>query len=152
MGDGIKGGSGFAISMWNKTVKIGMIYTPDLAELFARAIDVPDDVHQKIIDVGWSRPVAYQEVVSIVAGKLDRSISCIGIPWFLRVCVLYSVGFFKPFVAEMVKMFNYFDTGLYVNTIDEQEIYFGKAPEPEDVIGRYVDKRLADKEVEAQTT
>lgn len=155
LGDGIKRGDSFAISMWDKTIPIGMIYTPDLAQYFCDAIDLPEDANGKIIDVGWSRPVTYQEVVAMCASKLKpaRTIRCIGLPWFVRVSVIYTIGWFSPFWSEMMKMFNYFGTGQYVNTMEEQKNYFGGPPAPEVVIGRYVEKLLAEKEAgqESQT-
>ena len=146
LGDGIKRGDSFAVSMWGKTVPIGMIFTPDLAELFADAIELPASANGSSMDIGWSRPVAYQEVVNICETKLDRKIRCFGLPSFLRTFVIYTIGYFQPHTGELFKMFNYFDPGVYVNDSTEQETYFGKAPEPEDVIARYVDKPLTEKE------
>lgn len=53
--------------------------------------------------------------------------------------VIYTYGFFDSFTKELLYMFNYFGTGLYVNNVTPQEEYFGPAPSPEQVIGRYVD-------------
>ena len=47
-------------------------------------------------------------------------------------------------------MFNYFDTGSYVNTTDLQTKYFGPPPSPEEVLGRYVDNLMREK-AEADT-
>jgi uncharacterized protein YbjT (DUF2867 family) len=145
LGDGIKRGDSFSISMWDKTVPIGMIHTADLAQLFADAIELPTDADQSSIDIGWSRPIAMQEVVSIVSDKLDRKIRCFGLPSFLRTTVIYTVGNWKPFVGEMCKMFNYFDTGSYVNSTELQQKFFGGPPTPEEVIGRYVDSLMTEK-------
>ena len=145
LGDGIKRGSSFAISVWDKTVPIGMIYTPDLAQYFADAIDLPDEANGTIIDVGWSRHIAYQEVVSICAQKLDHSISCYELPKFFRTTMIYTLGWFSPFWSELFKMFNYFGAGSYVNTTDLQKTYFGEPPTPKEVIGRFVDKIVAEK-------
>ena len=50
-----------------------MTHTPDLANLFAKAaVDLPNTAMRQSIDVGWSRPIEFQEVVAIVASKLDR--------------------------------------------------------------------------------
>lgn len=147
LGDAIVGGKSFAICMWDKTVPVGMVYTPDLAKLFADAIDLPDDANGKSIEVGWSRPISYEEVVSICSTKVDRKLSCYGLPKIVRYAMMYTIGWFSPFMNEMIKMFNYFDTGLYVNTDTEtQSKYFGAPPTPEDVIGRYVDKLMETKE------
>ncbi len=144
LGNAIVSGSSFAVSMWDKTVPIGFVYTPDLAKLFADAIDLPEDANGQFIEVGWSRPVSYQEVVSICSAKLDRTLTCYGLPRFVRYAVMYTVGWFSPFWNEVMNMFNYFDTGLYVNTdIETQRKYFGEPPTPEDVIGRYIDKLMA---------
>lgn len=89
LGDGIKRGDSFALSVWNKTVPSGWTHSPDLAQLFCAAIELPDDADGKSIDVGWSRPIAMQEVVSIAATKLDRNMSCHTVPFWLRVAVLH---------------------------------------------------------------
>jgi uncharacterized protein YbjT (DUF2867 family) len=146
LGDGIKRGDSFTLSMWDKTVPIGFIYTPDLAKYFADAIALPESANGSKIDVGWSRPVSFEEVVGITANKLSRNIRCIAVPWFLRMSVMHTVGYFNPLVKEMVMMLNYFGEGLYVNDCELQEKYFGKPPTPDEVIGRYVETLLAEKE------
>ena len=145
LGDGIKRGDSFAVSVWNKTVPIGMIYTPDLAKLFADAIELPEEANGQHIDVGWSRPIAYQEVVSICSRKLNRRMMCITFPWLLRMSAIYTVGCYSNFWKEMFLMFNYFGFGKYVNNTDLQRKYFGEPPSPEEVIGRYVDGLLDSK-------
>ena len=45
----------------------------------------------------------------------------------------------------MLRMFNYFDEGTYINDTKLQEKYFAPAPSPEDVIGRYVDDIMKEK-------
>jgi len=154
LGEDIKRGKSFTLYPSSTSVKIGMVYTPDLAQLFCDAIELPEEANGKSIDVGWSRPVSFQEVVSIVSAKLNRKINCYGIPRFVRIGAIYTVGWFSPFATEMLRMFNYFDTGLYVNDPEQQKKYFGvEPPTPEDVIGRYVDKVLKEKEAqEAETT
>lgn len=153
LGGSLKRGDRFAVSMWNKKVAISWIYTPDLAQYFSDAIGLPATANRKSIDVGWSRNVSMQDVVGIAAAKLDRSIGCISVPWLLRVTLLYTVGWFSPFVSEVIHMFNYFDTGEYIiNDTSMQEQYFGKPPTPEEVVHRYVDKLLKDEaEAEAAT-
>ena len=145
LGDGLKRGDSFALSMWNKTVPLGMIYTKDLAVYFAAAIELPKEAEGECLSVGWTRPVSYEEVVSIAAAKADREMSCYTLPYFLRVTIIYTVGLFSPLVREIVHMFNWFDTGLYVNIPEEHKRYFGEPPTPEDAIGRYVDKVLKEK-------
>lgn len=147
LGDGIVRGDSFAVSVWDKTVPIGMIYTPDLAKYFAEAIDLPEDANGQFIEVGWSRPIAYEEIVSICSAKLNRKIRCFGLPRFFRTSIIYTVGWFSPFWCEMFRMMNFFGTGAYVNSdIETQRKYFGEPPSPEEVIGRYVDKLMANKE------
>jgi uncharacterized protein YbjT (DUF2867 family) len=148
LGDGIKRGDSFAICPWNKTVPVGMIHTADLAQFFADAIELPPEADRTAIDVGWSRPIPYQEVVSIAAAKLERKMSCYGLPWFVRVSLLYTIGVFRPLEREMLKMFDFFDTGEYVNDTTSQEKHFGKPPTPEEVIGRYVDKLVDNSQAE----
>jgi uncharacterized protein YbjT (DUF2867 family) len=168
----VNGESGaFCISMWNKTVPIAMIYTPDLAQCFATAVDVEanDETKQISIDVGWTTPASYQHIVDIVNAKLETAmtttkdpptdgtptptptpftpLSCYALPYWLRMGVIYTVGYMSGFWAEIMRMFNFFDTGVYVNTVELQTKYLGAPPTPEDAIGRYVDKILADLEL-----
>jgi uncharacterized protein YbjT (DUF2867 family) len=147
LADGLVKGSSFTMAFWNKNVPTGMVYSPDLAQYFADAIDIPDDAVGQFIELGWSRPVTYQEIVSICGEKLNRSIRCFALPSFLRTAMIYTVGWFSPFWAEVFNMTHYMDSGAYVNTdLEKQRKYFGEPPTPEDVIGRYVDKVMADKD------
>jgi nucleoside-diphosphate-sugar epimerase len=154
LGSGVvKRGDSYCFSIWDATVPIGMIVTSDLARLFADAVDLPEDANGKCIDVGWSRPMAFQEIVSIVATKLNRSVSCYTVPWLLRLGVMYTLGWLKPLIYDTISMCNWFSQGLYVNDPEQQRKYFGEPPTPEDAIGRYVDKLLQEKakEEEANT-
>jgi uncharacterized protein YbjT (DUF2867 family) len=146
LGDGIKRGSSFALYAWDKTVPIGMIYTPDLAQYFADCIDLPEDANGKCLEVGWTRPISMEEVVSICATKLDRSISCYALPWFIRMTTIYTVGLVSPFWSEMMKMFNYLSNGDYVNTTEDQKKYFGEPPTPEEAITVFIEQLKAEKE------
>jgi uncharacterized protein YbjT (DUF2867 family) len=138
-------GDSFAVVLWDKTVPIGRIYTPDLAKYFAEAIDLPEDANGQSIEVGWSRPVGNEEFVSLCAAKLNRKIRCFGVPKFIRGTLCYIAGFLDD--SNQVEVMNYADSGLYVNSdIETQRKYFGEPPSPEEVIGRYVDKLMANKE------
>jgi uncharacterized protein YbjT (DUF2867 family) len=144
----VQRGDSYTFSIWDKNVPIGMILTSDLAQLFADAIDLPKDANGKCVDVGWTRPMAMQEIVSIVSTKLDRSVSCYTVPWLLRVAVMYTLGWVKPLIYDTFCMCNWFSQGLYVNDTAQQRQYFGEPPTPEEAIGRYVDKLLKEKKEE----
>jgi uncharacterized protein YbjT (DUF2867 family) len=148
LGDAIQRNWSYTVCPWDKTVAVGMIHTADLAKLFADAVDLPPDADRKSIDVGWSRPVSYIDIVKIVNDKLNRNMGVIALPWWFRTALKYTVGWISVFATEMLDMFDFFSSGVYVNDIGEQEKYFGKAPTPEEVIGRYVDNLLKDKEDE----
>jgi len=135
LGSAIQKGSSFTLCPFNKTTKIGSIYTADLAKYFAEAVDLPKEADGKHIDVGWSRSTSFQEVVKIAS---DDKITCVGLPWLVRMGLIYTVGWFSPLATEMIRMFIFFDTGLYVNDTTLQTKYFGPPPTPEDAIGRYV--------------
>jgi uncharacterized protein YbjT (DUF2867 family) len=139
LGDGLKRGDSFAICPWNKTVEIGMIYTPDLAQYFVDVIDAPEDANGKCIAVGWTRTISYNEVADIVSAKVGRKISVYSVPKLVRSGFIYSCGLFMKGTGEMMQMFNYFDTGSYVNDAADQKKYLGDLPTPEDAIGRYID-------------
>ena len=97
LGDAIIKGNTWAVCPWNQNIPIGMIYTPDLAQLFADAMDL--SVDRKVISVGWTRPVAYKEVVEIVSAKIDRKMTCYTVPKWLRYAAIYTYGFFDTFVC-----------------------------------------------------
>lgn len=143
LGDAIKAGNTWALCPWDQTVPIGMIYTPDLARFFALAIDLPAEADNQSIDVGWSHPVSYIQVVDIVSEKLGRKMKAYAVPWFLRMVLIYTYGWFDSHTCELLHMFNYFGTKQYVNNVAVQEKFFGSAPSPEEVIGRYVDSVMA---------
>jgi uncharacterized protein YbjT (DUF2867 family) len=131
LGQSISSGSSFCISMWNRNVPVGMILTSDLARYFADCIDLPTTADQTTIDVGLSRPVSMREVATICGNKVNRSLYCLGVPSLLRYLVKYTIGYWKPLVAEMLNMFTYFDSGVYVNQIADQTKWFGPPPTPE---------------------
>jgi uncharacterized protein YbjT (DUF2867 family) len=139
LGDGIKAGYSFAVCPWDKTVPIGMIFTPDLAKYFVDAIELPSDANGKGIMVGLTRPINYTELVKIVSDKIGRELSVYSVPRFVRNGFLYTAGHCMKQTGEVIQMCNYFDTGLYVNETDDQKKYFGEPPTPEEAIGRYVE-------------
>lgn len=154
LGDAIVGGNSWALCPWNKYIPIGMIYTPELAKMFAKAafdleLPVEADNRSIAIDVGWSRPISYNQLVEVVSKKIDRPMTCYGLPLFLRKFIIYTYGWFDVTTKDMLLMFNYFDEGTYINDTTLQNKYFGPPPTPEEVIGRYVDTVLAAK-AEAQ--
>lgn len=148
LGDALKRGSSFTICPWNKTVEIGMIFTPDLASYFADAIELPDTANGPI-EVGLSRPISYNEMVKIVSEKVGNEMTVYSLPKFIRTGFIYSFGFFTKAGADMMHMFNYFDTGSYVNDPAIHKKYFGEPPTPEDALGRYVDSLNLQKPAEA---
>lgn len=150
LGDAIKSGSSFCVSMWNKNVPIGMILTQDLANLFCECIDLPKGADKSSIDVGLSRPIAMVEVASICSEKLSRTIRCFAVPKLLRYSVIYTIGWYSQFWADMMIMFNYFDSGTYVNSVEAQTKWFGVPPTPEAVLNKWIDKLLAEKDQSTQ--
>ena len=149
LGDSVSKNQSFTVSVWDKTVPIGMIYTKDLAEYFAKAIeiDAKDDESKYLsIDLGWTKPVTYEEVISIMNNKLNRNISCYALPNWFRLTLIYTVGSFSNFWKEMFQMFTWFGQGDYVNTVELQTKYLGgNPPTPEDAIGRWLDEKILTK-------
>jgi uncharacterized protein YbjT (DUF2867 family) len=144
LGGSIKSGSSFCVSMWNRTVPVGMILTKDLAQYFADAIDLPEAANGTTIDVGLSRPVTMAEVATICGQhpKVSKTLYCFAVPSLLRTLVRYTIGYWKPFVAEMLNMFAYFDTGVYVNQPTQQTQWFGPPPTPEAALHGWIDTLL----------
>ena len=150
LGDSVIKNQSFTVSVWDKTVPIGMIYTKDLANYFAQAIEIEakdDESKYLSIDLGWTKPVTYEEVVSIINTKLNRNMSCYAVPNWLRLTLIYTVGTVSKFWKEMFQMFTWFGQGDYVNTVELQTKYLGGGPPPtpEDAIGRWLDEKILKK-------
>ena len=123
-----------------------MIRTTELAQYFADAIELPADAIGQRIALGWSRPIAYEEIVQISNAKLGRNMGCLAMPRLVRSSLAWVFGYISPLMAEVLHMCVWFEEGKYVNDPALQTKYFGPPPTPEEAIGKYIDELMKDKE------
>ena len=151
LGDSIRKGSSFAVSVWDKNVPIGMIYTKDLADYFVKSIDIPtttnDEKQQLSIDVGWTTPIDYIDVVNIINKKLNnrKNMKVYGLPQWFRTTLVYTIGCFSKLNSDMFRMFSWFGKGEYISTDNTHHLqlqYFGPIPTPDDAIERWLNEKV----------
>jgi uncharacterized protein YbjT (DUF2867 family) len=132
---GIWGGDGFAAgrltTMGDSTVAISRVYTPDLADNLAAAVDADIAVGERI-DIGWDRPLSARELAGIAAGIIGRDLDVVEVdPAQMR-----FPGMSDQARNDLVAMFDYFRSGRYVADTRRQAEVFGSVPSAEDTMRR----------------
>jgi len=132
---GMWGGDGFAAgrltTMGDSTVAISRVYTPDLADNLAAAVDADIAVGERI-DIGWDRPLSARELAGIAAGIIGRDLDVVEVdPTQLR-----FPGMSDQARNDLVAMFDYFRSGRYVADTRRQAEVFGSVPSAEDTMRR----------------
>jgi uncharacterized protein YbjT (DUF2867 family) len=114
-----------------------LVWTADLARYLADAVDAPGvDGHH--IDIGWDRPVSVKEIADIAGNLLGRRMRTTVIPGALLSGIAPIANRFNPSVKDMAAMFRWFQSGRYVADTSLQAEVFGRPPQAEDVIARYL--------------
>lgn len=133
-GGGARGGR--VVSMWPADVTLGWVLSPDVAEALVRLVDAPvaDGSH---IDLGWTRPVSMQEVATLAARALDRSVRLVKLPWPLVKGVGGLIGRANDQVGDMIEMARFFATGRYVPDTGPAVELLGGVPTPEEAVRRW---------------
>lgn len=124
------------------------VLTDDLAVYLAKAVTHPtDDIDYQSIDVGWSDgPNNQNELIEIVSQITGKTLKPITLPWWLLRLLVLPAKLFSDSVHDMLRMFLFLKSGLYVSDITGQERFFGPAPASFDSIRRWaVSKGLATK-------
>jgi uncharacterized protein YbjT (DUF2867 family) len=133
------GGDSFAKRrlMWFGSPKVPLTFvlTQDLAGYLAAAVDAPGLDGQRI-DIGWDRPVSFQELAKIAGKLLGRQIRVLSVPAGVINAAGAVVGRFNPMVADMAAMLGWFQTGRYVADVTRQREVFGTVPTAEAAIAR----------------
>jgi uncharacterized protein YbjT (DUF2867 family) len=132
---GMWGGDGFAAgrltTMGDSTVAISRVYTPDLADNLAAAVDADIAVGERI-DIGWDRPLSARELAGIAAGIIGRDLDVVEVdPTQMR-----FPGMSDQARNDLVAMFDYFRSGRYVADTRRQAEVFGSVPSAEDTMRR----------------
>jgi uncharacterized protein YbjT (DUF2867 family) len=121
-------------------VKKGMIYTPDLARYAAiAAVDLPAQKLNRVVDVGWNKPVNDQELAEAFSEVLGKPIVEKAIfPGFAVNVLMPILSQFVEQAKDINEMVKWIKTGQYrtKNTQDQME-FFGEVPTVKEVVTRY---------------
>jgi uncharacterized protein YbjT (DUF2867 family) len=132
---GLWGGNGFATgrvtSIGDSAVPMTRVYTPDLADNLAAAVDA-DVAANECIDIGWDRPLSARELVTLASGILGRDIELVE----MDPAQLTFPGMSEDTRNDLFAMFAYFQTGRYVADTRRQAEVFGSVPVAEEVMQR----------------
>ena len=121
-------------------VKMGMIYTPDLARYAAMAaVSLPESALNTTIDVGWDRPVSRDDLAAAFSTVLGKKIVAKpAFPGFVANNIMPILGLFKENIKDLVAMIRWIKTGIYVSsdTMRQKEL-FSDLPSVEEAVRRY---------------
>ncbi len=121
-------------------VKMGMIYTPDLARYAAMAaVSLPESALNSTIDVGWDRPVSGDDVAAAFSKVLGKKIIAKpAFPAFVANVIMPIIGLFKENIKDLVAMIRWIKTGIYVSSdTKRQKELFSDLPSVEEAVRRY---------------
>ena len=112
-------------------VPLTYVYTPDLAENLAAAVDAAVADGERI-DIGWDRALSFRELAKIGGDVLGRDI---------EIFSMSPAGRPAPDRTEdgggdLMAMVDYFDSGRYVADTHRQAEVFGAVPTAEDALRR----------------
>jgi uncharacterized protein YbjT (DUF2867 family) len=111
----------------SKTAKWSFILTDDLARYLAlSAID--DIVPLGAIDLAIDKPFNMETLAELASEYTGEKVKLRSIPWPIIGPILTFAGYFKPFLADLKAMFDYFFTGEYVADTKLQSEVFGEPP------------------------
>jgi len=117
--------------MGDSTVPLTRVYTPDLADNLAAAIDADISTSERI-DIGWDRPLSARELVEIAGRILGRDLELVE----LDPAQIRFPGMSDEARTDLVAMFEYFRSGRYVADTRRQAEVFGSVPVAEDTMRR----------------
>ena len=118
------------------TAKWSMILTEDLAKYICMAA-LDDSIPLGKIDLGMDEPMNAEMVARYASEYTGREIKVSATPWFIVGTMFSLIGLFKPQMADMKQMFDYFFSGQYVADTTLQKKYFGEVPTVKDSLYRY---------------
>jgi uncharacterized protein YbjT (DUF2867 family) len=132
---GMWGGDGFSAgritTMGDSTVPFTRVYTPDLADNLAAAVDVDVSTGERI-DIGWDRPLSARELAEIAGRILGRNLEVVEVD----PAQIQFPGMSDEARADLVAMFDYFRSGRYVANTQRQAEVFGSVPVAEETMRR----------------
>jgi uncharacterized protein YbjT (DUF2867 family) len=132
---GMWGGDGFAAgrvtTMGDSTVPLTRVYTPDLADNLAAAVDADVSTSERI-DIGWDRPLSARELAEIAGRILGHDLELVE----LDPAQIRFPGMSDEARTDLVAMFEYFRSGRYVADTQRQSEVFGSVPVAEETMRR----------------
>jgi uncharacterized protein YbjT (DUF2867 family) len=131
--------SGKFQGMGDKTTRWSYVLTDDLASYLAKAATYRgNEIVNQTIDVGWSDgPRNQQELADIISNVINKRLKIQIIPWWIIRVAARPVKLFSELGCDLIQMFLFFKTGLYVSKLSEHERFFGPAPTARDAITRW---------------
>ena len=131
--------SGAILAMSKPDVPIGWVLSADLASSLAAAVSLPSSWNGASIELGWDRPMSYNDLAATFSTLLGRKIRVARSSLLIRRVLLPLARLMrKPMLSEIAPMFAYFNTGRYVADTATQEEAFGKPPTAEAALRRYL--------------
>jgi uncharacterized protein YbjT (DUF2867 family) len=125
--------------MGDQTTRWSYVLTDDLAVYLAKAATYRgSEIVNQTIDVGWSDgPKNQQELADIISSVINKRLKVQIIPWWVLRVAARPVKLFSELGYDLIQMFLFFKTGLYVSNTAKQERFFGPAPTARDAITRW---------------
>lgn len=123
----------------DKTTRWSYVLTDDLATYLAKAATYPGtEIVNQTIDVGWSDgPKNQQEMADIISDIMKKRLKIQIIPWWIVRMAARPVRLFSELGYDLIQMFLFFRTGLYVSNVSKHKHFFGPAPTSRDAITRW---------------
>lgn len=125
--------------MGDKTTRWSYVLTDDLAVYLAKAATCRgNEIVNQTIDVGWSDgPKNQQELADIISSVINKRLKVQIIPWWVLRVATRPVKLFSELGYDLIQMFLFFKTGLYVSNTARQDRFFGPTPTARDAITRW---------------
>ncbi|SEI19709.1 Uncharacterized conserved protein YbjT, contains NAD(P)-binding and DUF2867 domains [Rhizobium tibeticum] len=125
--------------MGDKATRWSYVLTDDLASYLAKAATYRGtEIVNQTIDVGWSDgPKNQQELADTISSVVNKRLKIQIIPWWILRVAARPVKLFSELGYDLIQMFLFFKTGLYVSNTARQERFFGPAPTARDAITRW---------------
>jgi uncharacterized protein YbjT (DUF2867 family) len=112
------------------------VLSDDVAKYLAvSAID--ETIPTGKIDVGMNEPMNADMLAQYTSEYSGKPVKVSALPWAIMGSVFSFFGLFKPEMADLKKMFDYFFTGKYIADTTLQQKYFGDVPTVKDSVFRY---------------
>jgi uncharacterized protein YbjT (DUF2867 family) len=137
--DGVKVGRYYGIG--DKTTKWSYVLTDDLAISLAKAATYPgEDITNQTIDIGWRDGAKSQnEIAELLSQATGKKLSLWVIPWIVFSIMVRLIKPFSELGYDLMQMFLFFKTGLFVSDTTKQEKFFGTVPTAREAIKRWAE-------------